>query len=251
MSRVKAASWHLALTAAALAAVFAIARTLWYPHPLLAADGGWQALGLLAGVTLVLGPLLTLIVFRPGKKGLRSDLALVTIAQIAAFAFCVHLLYIRRIQMVVYSQGAFHALDQAHIALIGPKGRALLDRLPARPAYVYVKLPHSRKAMLGIEIRTLQGEPPVFLRGWRYRPYTTAEGKRVLTHGFPLAALARTNRAAARALAHFRAGHARLADYVFVPLRGTYASEILALDRRTGRVAGVLAFNPGMGTPPA
>ena len=250
MSRLKAASWHLALTAGALAVVFVVARTLWYPRPLFAADGGWQAYGLLAGASLVLGPQLTLIVFRAGKKGLRLDLTLIAIAQVVAFVFGVHLLYTRRIQMVVYSQGAFHALDAAHIALIGAKGQALLRTLPARPAYVYVKLPHSKKAMLGVEIRTLQGEPPVFLRGWRYRPYTAAERKQVLTHGYPFLALARSNRVAAAAIARFRKHHRRLVHYVFVPLRGTYTSVMLVLDRSDGRVADVLAFNPGFGQPP-
>lgn len=249
MSRIKAASLHLAITVMALAAVFAVVRTLWYPRPLLAADGGWQAFGLLAGASLVLGPLLTLVVFRSGKKRLRMDLALVVAAQVTAFAFCTHLLYLRRIQMVVYSPGAFHALDQAHIALIGPKGRTLLHRLRDRPAYVYVRLPHSKKAMLGVEMRTLQGEPPIFLRGWRYRPYTAAERTKVLAHGYPLIAIARKNPVAARILARFRAGHPRERHIVFVPLRGTYTTVLLALDRRNGRLAGVLPFNPGIGGP--
>ena len=251
MSRLKAAAWHLALTVGALAVIFAVARRLWYPHPLFAADGAWQTYGLLAGVSLILGPLLTLVVFRPGKKGLRSDLALIALAQVIALAFGVHLLYARRIQMVVYSQGAFHALDGAHIALIGAKGRALLRTMPARPAYVYVKLPHGKKAMFGVEIRTLQGEPPVFLRGWRYRPYTAAKRKMALADGYPLVAVARTNHVAAAAISRFRKGHRQMAHYVFVPLRGTYTSVMLALDRKDGRIVATLPFNPGLGKPPA
>ncbi len=249
MSRIKATSLHLVITIMALGAVFAVVRTLWYPHPLLTADGGWQAFALLAGASLALGPLLTLVVFRSGKKRLRIDLALVVLAQIAAFGFCTHLLYARRIQMVVYSQGAFHALDQAHLALIGPKGRALLRRLPDRPAYVYVKLPHSKKAMLGVEIRTLQGEPPVFLRGWRYRPYTPRIRKQALAQGYPLVAIAHKNPVAARILARFRADHPRQTNTVFVPLRGTYSSVMLAFNPRDGRLAGMLPFNPGIGGP--
>jgi hypothetical protein len=251
MSRLKAAAWHLALTVGVLAAIFAVARTLWYPHPLFTADGAWQAYGLLVGIGLILGPVLTLMVFRAGKKGLRSDLALIVIAQVIALAFGVHLLYTRRIQMVVYSQGAFHALDGAHIALIGAKGRALLRTMPGRPAYVYVELPHSKKAMLGVEIRTLQGEPPVFLRGWRYRPYTATERKMALTDGYPLVTLARTNPVAAAAISHFRKGHRSLDHYVFVPLRGTYTSVMLALDRGDGQIVATLPFNPGLGKPPA
>jgi len=248
MSRLKASSIHLAITLIALVIVFLLTRFLWYPSPLLRVDGGVQAFGLLVGVSLVLGPLLTAFVFRSGKRGLISDMALIGIAQILAFGFCVHLLYVRRIQIVVYSQGAFHSLDRAHIAFIGPKGRALLRAAHKRPLYVYVHLPHDKLAMEGVEIRTLRGEPPIFLRGWRYRPYTAQERKRVALKGFPLIKLAETNPKAAQALARFRSHHRALSHYTFVPLYGTESAAILAINRADGRVAGVLRFNPGIGS---
>ncbi len=246
MSRTKAFAIHLALTAVALIAVFAVVRTLWYPRPLLRADGGWPAFWLLTGVTLTLGPLLTLFVFRASKRALAFDLAVIGLLQIAGFAFCVHLLYARRIQMVVYSQGGFYGLDALRMARIGPHGRALGKSSRKNPAYVFVHLPHSKQAMLGVEIRTLRGEPPIFLRGWRYRPYTAKEQGVALTHGFPLVTIAQTNPVAARALAHFRVRHPHLKRYVFVPFHGTYASVVLALRRANGSVAGVLPFNPGV-----
>lgn len=250
MSRIKAFAIHFALTAVALITMFAVVRLLWYPRPLFAADGAWPAFWLLAGVTLTLGPLLTLSVFRPGKRALWFDLAVIGVLQIAGFAFCVHLLYNRRIQMVVYSQGGFYGLDALRIARIGPHGQALLRNAGKKPAYMYVHLPHSKKAMLGVEIRTLRGEPPIFLRGWRYRPYGAKEQNVVLTHGFPLVTVAQTNPVAARVLARFRAQHPHLGHYVFVPFHGTYATVILALRRANGRLAGVLAFNPGVGEAP-
>lgn len=250
MSRSKAFAIHFGLTLVALIAVFTIVRELWYPHPLFVADGAWPAFWLLAGVTLTLGPLLTLFTFRPGKKGLPFDLAVIGVLQLAGFVFCVHLLYARRVQMVVYSQGSFYGLDALRMARIGPHGRLLLKNSRQKPAYVYVHLPHSKKAMLGVEIRTLRGEPPIFLRGWRYRPYTAREQGVVLTHGFPLATIAQTNPVAARVLAGFRTQHPHLNRYVFVPFHGTYASVVLALHRANGRLAEVLAFNPGvLGTP--
>ncbi|HUW98789.1 MAG TPA: hypothetical protein VMV40_08120 [Acidiferrobacter sp.] len=246
MTRLKAFGIHLSLTSAALLVVFIIMRFFWYPYPFLAADGGRQTFWLLAGVTLTLGPLLTLLVFRSGKKGLRFDLAVIGVLQVVGFAFCVQALYARRIQLVVYSQGAFYGLDATRIALIGAKGQALLAKLPKRPAYVFVKLPHSKAAMLGVEIRTLRGEPPIYLRGWRYRPYTVKEQGIVLAHGFPMVALAKTNHVAAAALARFRYLHPHLSHYTFVPFHGTYESVILALNHANGKVAGVLSYDPGV-----
>lgn len=247
MSRLKATAIHLAATLIALFVIFLVTRFLWYPAPLLTADGGWQTFELLAGVTLVLGPLLTAFVFRSGKKGLHWDLAVIGLLQLGAFAFCVHLLYVRRIQMVVYSQNAFYGLDRAHIALIGSQGQALLHASRQRPAYVYVHLPRNKIALMAVEIRTLRGEPPIFLRGWRYRPYTPKERKRALTHGFPLAKIAGSNPKAARALTAFRIHHKNLNHYTFVPFYGTQGAVIWALNRKNGHVVAVLPFNPGVG----
>ena len=245
ISRTKAFGIHLALSVTALLVVYVITRTMWYPYPFLAADGGWQAFWLLVGVSLTVGPPLTLLVFRSGKKALAFDLSVIVLLQAAAFAFGTHLLYTRRIQIVVYSQGAFYGLDAGRIAFIGTTGQALLKTLPQRPAYMFVHLPHSKKAMIGVEIRTLRGEPPIYLRGWRYRPYTAKEQSIALAHGLPMATLAKTNPVAAAMLSRFRARHPDLDHYAFVPFHGTYTTIVLALRRPTGTVAGVLAFNPG------
>ncbi len=244
MSRGKAFALHIAISLAALAAVFAVVRFYWYPYPYLGPDGGWPAFGLLAGASLVVGPPLTLLVARPGKKGLRFDLTAIALLQLAVFALGLHLLYMRRVQMVVYSRDAFFALDAAHLAIAGPKGQALATRLPGYPAYAFVHLPASRLARDEAEIRTLKGEPPVYLRGWRYRPYTEADRRLVLARSLPMTEIVRHDPTAARALARFRVQHPDLAHYAFVPLHGTYASVVVALRRRDNAVAGVLNFNP-------
>ncbi|MDA8390478.1 MAG: hypothetical protein M0Z76_07085 [Gammaproteobacteria bacterium] len=250
MSRMQAFAVHMALTAAALVIVFVITRFWWYPYPLLRADGAVQAYALLVGGSLTLGPLLTLMVFKPGKKSLRWDLAVIGLLQAGAFAFSTHVLYAHRIQMVVYAQKSFYALDAAHIARIGPKGRALLAAARMRPFYVYVHLPHNKRALWAAEIRTLQGEPPIFLRGWRYRPYTKVEGRRVAASGYPLLAVSKTNPVAAAALKGFRKDHRHLAHYTFVLLHGTYTTVTWVLRRADGQIVDSLPFNAGYGRLP-
>ncbi|MDA8361761.1 MAG: hypothetical protein M0Z44_07190 [Gammaproteobacteria bacterium] len=250
MSRLQAFALHAALTAVALFLVFVALRFWWYPYPLLRADGAWQAYALLAGASLAAGPLLTLTVFRSGKKALRWDLAAIGLLQAGVFAFSTYVLYVHRIQMVVYAHRSFYALDAAHIARIGPKGRALLAAAPLRPFYVYVHLPHDKRALWAAEIRTLQGDPPIFLRGWRYRPYTAAKGRQAAAHGYPLRAVGRTNPVAAAALRSFAKDHDHLGRYTFVPLHGIYTTVTWVLRRASGQVVGVLPFNAGYGRMP-
>jgi len=56
----------------------------WYPEPLFSTDGGWQGIRLIAFVDIVLGPFLTLMVFKKGKPGLKFDLSVIAMIQFAA-----------------------------------------------------------------------------------------------------------------------------------------------------------------------
>lgn len=81
---------HFALSAVVLGAISVLLLQLWYPWPL------WKMLdapGLLLiaiGVDLVIGPLLTAVVYKPGKRGLKFDLTAIVMLQLAALSFGVH-----------------------------------------------------------------------------------------------------------------------------------------------------------------
>ena len=65
----------------------ALVFLVWYPAPLHRAVGVTAIFLILMGVDVVIGPVLTLIVFNPGKKTLRFDLTVIVILQIIAFGY--------------------------------------------------------------------------------------------------------------------------------------------------------------------
>lgn len=75
----------------------------WYPDPLFANDGGWRVIRIIVGVDLVLGPLLTLIIFKPGKPGLKFDLYMIALTQTLALTWGVWTTYNERPAAVVYT----------------------------------------------------------------------------------------------------------------------------------------------------
>ena len=60
---------------------------LWFPRAYLHAAGANELIMVLIGVDLCVGPLLTLIIFRSGKWGLKFDLACIAVLQAAALAY--------------------------------------------------------------------------------------------------------------------------------------------------------------------
>jgi hypothetical protein len=76
--------------------IAAFAFTTWYP------DGLWRVAGLdrlllvMLGIDLTAGPLLTLLLYRQGKWGLKFDLVTIAVMQLAFLAYGLHTLWLAR-----------------------------------------------------------------------------------------------------------------------------------------------------------
>ena len=107
LSRWHAAGAHLLICAGIAAAVLALMLFVWYPPPLFEAMGGSGLALILIGVDVVMGPALTLVVFRSGKRGLKFDLAVIAVFQLAALAYGCHIISLARPAFVVFVKDQF------------------------------------------------------------------------------------------------------------------------------------------------
>ena len=69
MSRFKAFGIHLGISFVIFVFLAYLVVMEWYPGLLFDTDGGWRGMRIIIAVDLVLGPLLTLVVYRAGKPG--------------------------------------------------------------------------------------------------------------------------------------------------------------------------------------
>jgi hypothetical protein len=87
MNRFKAAGIHFILSILIALVMLVLVFGIWYP------GGYYKLLGvddiyfILMGVDVCLGPLLTLAVYKAGKKGLKFDLTVIAIVQLAALIY--------------------------------------------------------------------------------------------------------------------------------------------------------------------
>jgi hypothetical protein len=116
MTRYRAAALYLAGTATVAAAVFPPIYFFWYPWALFEQAGGRELFQLIVGVGLVAGPLLVLIVFVPGKKGLAFDLAFIAFVQASTLAYGVHVLFESRPAYIVFVKDRYELVRANEIA---------------------------------------------------------------------------------------------------------------------------------------
>lgn len=115
-SRLRAGGLHFAVSAAITMAVAALVFGLWYPAPYREISGGRTLFLLLMCVDVILGPLVTFLVFNPRKsrRELTMDLTMVALLQLGALAYGVWTVYVARPVHLVFEYqrlAVVHAVD--------------------------------------------------------------------------------------------------------------------------------------------
>lgn len=103
LSRYKASLIHLFISAILVGGVVGIIYGSWYPEPTFGIVGVLPIMLMLIGVDLILGPLLTLVVYKHGKPGLKFDLSVIALVQIAALVYGAHTLYQEKPHYLVFA----------------------------------------------------------------------------------------------------------------------------------------------------
>lgn len=107
MNRFKAAGIHLLLSIFIVTSVLAVMYFLWYPKGYFTIMGGGALISLIGFVDVFLGPLLTLVVFKPGKKNLKFDLACIGLVQICALSYGTYVMFESRPVFTVFNKDSF------------------------------------------------------------------------------------------------------------------------------------------------
>jgi hypothetical protein len=121
MSRWRASGIHLLISAGIAIAGLALMLAAWYPGPLFQAAGGNELLFILVGTDVVIGPLITLAVFKAGKPGMKFDLAVIATLQVAALIYGGYVVAAARPAFIVFVKDRFEVaaaieLNEAELA---------------------------------------------------------------------------------------------------------------------------------------
>lgn len=115
--RLRAASLHLAASAAVAAAIAAVAFGLWFPPPYRQLSDALPLFVLIVGVDLVLGPFITALVFRAAKppSERRRDVGMVVLLQLLALGYGVWVLHLARPVHLVFEIDRFRVVHAADV----------------------------------------------------------------------------------------------------------------------------------------
>ena len=112
---------HFGLSLLIFIGLLLVVTLLWYPGALFSAAGGWEGIRVIVGVDLVIGPLLTLIIYNLAKpqRLLYLDLLVIALIQFSCLAAGVFIVFDERPVAVTYAHDKFYALKKSDFIKAG------------------------------------------------------------------------------------------------------------------------------------
>lgn len=246
MSRWKAASIHLSISVVVGFLVVALLFLVWYPQPYFDASGGQQLIIILLGVDLVLGPLLTLVLFKSGKKGMLFDLCMIGIVQASALIYGLHAIALARPAFIVAAVDRFNVvaandLDPSDLAKgTQPEYRSVSW---TGPRLVAAHLPTDPEKSAAVMTSGLAGKDIERLPE-HYVPYEM-EAQTLLARAKPVELLRKTSPDAGVVLDAWLKDHqAKEENVVWLPIMARRTSLTMILDAKSGELLGTLPIDP-------
>ena len=134
-SRLRASAIHLAISLSVATLAALVVFGWWYPYPYRELSGGRELFALVVAVDVVLGPLITLVIFNPAKtrRHLMMDFTVIGLLQVAALAYGLWAVFTTRPVHLVFE---YHRMTVVHAVDIEPETLAKappgLQQLPLR-----------------------------------------------------------------------------------------------------------------------
>ncbi|MDA0226194.1 MAG: hypothetical protein O2975_08820 [Proteobacteria bacterium] len=242
LAKASAFGVHVAISAVVFAIIVAVAVLAWLPPPYFWIDGGVFIVAVAAVVDLILGPALTFLLYRPGRKQMALIFMVIAFVQSTALGWGVQVLYAGRPQVIVYAgypREEFFPIGEM-LLRDGPRTVDELRALsPERPPLVLAPLPKDRAQARATVIAASVVGTSVLRLSDRFLPLKGEALAEVLAAGQSREKLeAAWPGSGARVEAFATARGVPVAALAFVPVYGRYSSALLAIERSSGRLAG-------------
>lgn len=241
--KLQAATFHLLLSVFIVGAFLIFVINVWYPQPFLSISGLQSILLLLISIDIILGPILTFIVFKPQKKTLKFDLSVIAAIQLAALVYGAHTIYAAHPLYVAYAIDRFSLIHTHEVSPAKARYPELQKSTFAGPSLVYVKKPSDPAELSRVTMEVLSGKPDLDARPEYYEPFQQFVDQ-VLASGIKPEQLIRKAKHKQKLDDFLKKHGGSTADYAFLALSGKEKDVIWVFKRSSKQAIDILDINP-------
>jgi hypothetical protein len=196
-------------------------------------------------VNLIVGPGLSTLLYKPGKKGLIFDLIVIACVEIAILAWGMYEILERRPAFVVFAVDRFEAVTISEVDVEPLQNSQLAVRPGYTPRLIYAELPTDVDVMNRLINETvLQGMQDIDRRPEFWKPY--AQGIAFIKGAAkPLSGLLSAGDVRAGSITQWLARQDLPVDaFLYSPVRGRIADGMMILHADIGYPVAMLAIDP-------
>lgn len=244
MTRLRAFIVHFCASAAVIAVFAALLLLLWYPDPYIHVEGALKLLGIVFGVDVVLGPLLTLILFKPGKRGLKFDMSMILAMQFLALGWGMWTAYHERPAYMVFNVDRFTVIAQRQVDYANLSDTVARHGAGSGPVVVFAEKPADPKDVNRMWKDYVESGKDLPSYSEFYRPYAAHLPEVLAASMDPESSpyISDDGRAAARDYVAEHGG--KLGDYAFFPVEGRKDSALAVVRRSDGELLTIIGVAP-------
>ncbi len=241
--KIKAASLHLLLSAIFITLSIGAVLYFWFPDSLIHVSNFKEISLLIISIDLVLGPLLTFVVFSPQKKSLKFDLGVVAIIQIAAFSYGIFSLYQVHPVYIAFNVDRFTL-----VRAIDAKPEKAIDNTfkiskLSSPKLVVAKLPTDEQEQSDLLMEVLDGAPDIALRPNLYHPYAD-NIQDILTKSLDPKLIFKDEESKKKLSVFINTHGKKKEDYAYLPIEGISNDAIWVLNKVNAKPIGIIDIDP-------
>lgn len=181
MTRKNAFLTHLLISMAVFFVLMYLVVFKWYPSYYFHIDGGYRGIATIFFVDVVLGPGLTLLVFKPGKPSLKFDMSVVVLLQIIALSWGVKSVFTERPALTVFYDGKFSCMNHSEVSEFNLKRLLLRDEKP--PLLAVLPRPSTHKEYQDMMLEAFKhGSAEIYVFGEKLLPMDVVGTTQVMNY---------------------------------------------------------------------
>lgn len=243
MNKFKAFLTHLFISAVVVGIFLALTFFVWYPAPYFEVDGANSIIGLLALVDVFLGPLLTFVVFKPGKPRLKLDLGIIAAVQLTAFVYGAHVIFTERPGYVVHLIDQFIVVPASAVDFSKASYPELKVGAFTGPTLTYLRYRKEGES-LNQMLERFSTAGDISVKAEYYEPYENGV-EAILTEALPAKRILERSEQDAVVLRNWLNEHKRAVnEVVYTFLTGKNKVMAMLLDAGSGEPLGAIDITP-------
>jgi hypothetical protein len=241
--KLKASFIHLGLSIILVALLIGSILFFWFPQLFIGVTEFKEVASIIISVDLVLGPLLTFVVFQPQKKTLTFDLSVIISIQLIALTYGVYALYQIHPVYITFTIDRFTIVNARDAEPKKSKYKEYNISKFSSATLAYAKMPEEREKRNDVTMTAAFGGKDLEQRVEYYKPYKTGINEILLKSLDPTIIFSKNNPTDESKLFLEKFGNT-IENYAFLPLNSMSKDAIIVLDKKTADAVAMIDIDP-------